>query len=261
MISTYFSTSMSSKGEQRNKYTMEFKRKVINYAKENSYNGAARKFKIDRKRVREWVNQDDKVLKMKGKRFRVESGGRKLTDNGLEDEVLNWIHQRRENMLHVSRKLIMFKAKAIFDEKCGNGEALKESFAASNGWLVKFMKRNHLSLRRRTTITQKDPSHLVSKLVGYEMHVRRLSINCNYAPGSIIAMDETGVWSDMVGNTTINSTGAKDVALKSNGNKKVRVSVCLTAKADGMKMNPFIIFKGAKRESAVLNDRLKVGLW
>ena len=77
---------------------MEFKRKVINYAKENSYNGAARKYKIDRKRVREWVNQENKVLKMKGKRLRVEGGGRKLTGNELEDEVLNWIHRRRENM-------------------------------------------------------------------------------------------------------------------------------------------------------------------
>ena len=147
----------------------------------------------------------------------------------------------------------MFKTKAIFDEKCGDDEALKESFVASNGWLVKLMKRNHLSLRRRTTITQKDPSHLVSKLVGYVMHVRRLSINCNYSPGSIIAMDETAVWSDMVGNTTINLTSAKEVALKSTCNEKVRVSVCLTAKADGTKMNPFIVFKGAKRESTVLN--------
>ena len=247
----------SSTQAQRNKYTMEFKRKVINYDKENSYNGVARKFKIEPKRVREWVSQKDKVLKMKGKRFRVEGGGRKLTDNELEDKVLNWIHRQRENMLRVSRKLIMFKSKAIFDEKCGDDEALKESFVPSNGWLVKFMKRSHLSLRRRTTIAQIDPSHLISKLVGYVMHVRRLSINCNYAPGSIIAMDETAVWSDMAGNTTINSTGAKEVALKSTGNEKVRVSVCLTAKVDGTKMNLFIFFKGAKRKSAVLKDRFK----
>ena len=248
--------AMSHEGEQRNKYTMELKRKLINYAEENSCNGAARKFKIDRKRVREWVNQEDKVSKMKGKQFRVEGGGRKLRDNELEDEVLNGIHRRRENMLRVSGKLIMFKAKAIYYEKCGDDETLEESFVASNGWLVKFRKRNHLSLRRRTTIAQKDPSHLVSKLVGYVMHVRRLSINCNYVSGSVIAMDETAVWFDMVGNTTINSTGAKEVALKS-GNEKVRVSVCLTAKADGTKMNPFIAFKGAKRESAVFNDRFK----
>ena len=96
-------------------------------------------------------------------------------------------------MPRISRKLVMFKAKAIFDEKCGDDEALKESFNASNGWLVKFIKRNHLSLRRRTTIAQKDPSHLVSKVVGYVMHVQRLSINCNYALGSIIAMDKTAV--------------------------------------------------------------------
>ena len=160
-------------------------------------------------------------------------------------------------MLRVSRKLIMFKAKAIFNEKCSYDEPLKESFVASNGWLVRFMKRNHLSLCRRTTIAQKDPSHLVSKLVGYVMHVQRLSINCNYAPDSVIAMDKTAVWSDMVGNTTINSTGAKEVALKSTGNEKVRVSVCLSAKADGTKMNPLIVFKGAKREPEVLNDRFK----
>ena len=70
-------------------------------------------------------------------------------------------------------------------------------------------------------------------------------------------MDETAVWSDMVGNTTVNSKGAKGVALKSTSNEKVRVSVCLTAKADGTKMKPFIVFKGAKRESAAINDEFK----
>ena len=70
-------------------------------------------------------------------------------------------------------------------------------------------------------------------------------------------MDETAVWSDMVGNTTINSTGAKRSGTKINWQKKVRVSVCLTAKADGMKINPFIVFNGAKRELALLNDCFK----
>ena len=164
-------------------------------------------------------------------------------------------------MLRVSRKRIMFEAKAIFNEKCGDDESLQESFASSNGWLVKFMKCNHLSLCRRTTIAQKDPSHLVSKLVGYVTHVRRLSINCNYATGSIIAMDETAVWSDMVSNTNINSTGAKEVALKSTGNEKVRVSVCLTVKADGTKTNPFIVFKVPNENQQSSMIVLKVGVW
>ena len=55
-------------------------------------------------------------------------------------------------MLRVSRKLIMFQAKSIYDEKCGDNEELKAGFVASNSWLTKFMKRNNLSMRRRRTI-------------------------------------------------------------------------------------------------------------
>ena len=70
-------------------------------------------------------------------------------------------------------------------------------------------------------------------------------------------MDETAVWSDMVSATTVNKTGAKDVPLKSTGREKVRVSVCLTAKADGKKLKPFIVFAGAKRETKTLHSEYK----
>ena len=49
-------------------------------------------------------------------------------------------------MQRVSRKLIMFKAKSIYDKKCGDNEELKAWFITSNGWLTKFMKRNNLSM-------------------------------------------------------------------------------------------------------------------
>ena len=61
---------------------------------------------------------------MKGKGFRLDGGGRKLTDAELEEEVLSWIQQRRSNMLRVSRELIIFKDKSIYDEKCGGNEEL-----------------------------------------------------------------------------------------------------------------------------------------
>ena len=55
-------------------------------------------------------------------------------------------------MLPVFRKLIMFKAKSIYDEKCGNNKATKDAIITSNGWPVKFMSRNNLLLQRKTTI-------------------------------------------------------------------------------------------------------------
>ena len=70
-------------------------------------------------------------------------------------------------------------------------------------------------------------------------------------------MDETTVWSDMVRNVTVDTTGTKEVPLKSTRNEKVKVSVCLTAKADGTKLKPFIVSQDAKREATALKEELK----
>ena len=110
------------KGEIHQKYSMEFKKATIKYAQENSIHSAAKKFKVDRKRVCELVHV-------------------KLTDVELEEEVLSWIQQLHLNILRISRKLIMFKDKSICNEKCGDSEELKVGFVASNGWLTKFLKR------------------------------------------------------------------------------------------------------------------------
>ena len=57
-------------------------------------------------------------------------------------------------------------------------------------------------------------------------------------------MDETALWFARVGNTTANVTGAQDIPLKSTGNVKMQVSVCLAGKSNGTtaKMKPFVIF-------------------
>ena len=43
-------------------------------------------------------------------------GGRKLTDFDLEESLLAWIYDRRSNALRVSRKMIMFNSKSVYDE-------------------------------------------------------------------------------------------------------------------------------------------------
>ena len=115
--------------------------------RKNSNRGAAVKFHIDVKRVREWRQKKDKIVAMKSKRKRLDGAGKKLMDEQLEEDLLKWILERRSNMLRVSRKLIMFKAKLMFDEMCGEDSTEKDSFVASRGWLQKFMKRNCHSCR------------------------------------------------------------------------------------------------------------------
>ena len=132
--------------------------------------------------------------------------------------------------------------------------ATKDSFVASRGWREKFMRRHGFSFRRKTATAQKDASYMIDHIVAYVMHVRRLQKQFSFDDPDIIAMDETAVWNDMVSNTTVEKTGSKEVNMKSTGHDKVHVSVCLTGKADRTRLKPFIVFKGAKRESKALHN-------
>ena len=66
-------------------------------------------------------------------------------------------------------------------------------------------------------------------------------------------MGKTAVWEDMVSDTTVDKTGALTITMKSTGHEKCHISACLTAKADGSKLKPFIVFKNAKRETKALS--------
>ena len=73
------------------------------------------------------------------------------------------------------------------------------------------MARNGLSVRRRTTESQKDLERLINKLIAYILQVRRQHNRLSYSHSDIIAMDETAVWQDMLSSTTVDNVGEKSI--------------------------------------------------
>ena len=146
--------STSHKGEKRRNYTMEFKREAICYAENHSNRKAADKFKVAVKRIREWRQNKSIIFESttKPKNKRLKGGGRKVLDVQLENQLVEWIYDRRSKGLRVSRKQIMMKGKYLYEDGCEESE--RSLFVASNGWLCNFMSRNGLSLRRKTTTAQ-----------------------------------------------------------------------------------------------------------
>ena len=170
--------STSGQGEQENTarkrsriYSLNQKLEVIAYTEVHGNNAAARKFGLsDTKRVREWRQNKDNLAACEsdhGKRKRIEGGVRKPKCTDLEDELLLWINEKREQGLGVSGKIIMDKAKGLYDEKHKIDANAGEELKVSRGWLEEFFARNGHCLRRKTTEAQKDPPHLVHKLVSY----------------------------------------------------------------------------------------------
>ena len=119
-------------------YTLKFKLDAISYAEIHGNHAAEKKYKVDRKRIREWRQKKSSIQNtMKAKRSqrkRIEGARRKPFSEKLDEAVLEWIHERRGKCLPVSRKLIMKKAVLINDEMVERGESTKD-FKASVGWL------------------------------------------------------------------------------------------------------------------------------
>jgi hypothetical protein len=101
-------------------------------------------------------------------------------------------------------------------------------------------------MRRKTTVGQKMPQDVIPKLVGFILYVRALRVKHSYQLSNMFAMDETACWLNMPAPTTLEKTGAIEVPIHSTGHDKSRFTVCLTAKADGSKCKPLIVFKGKR---------------
>ena len=110
----------------------------------------------------------------------------------------------------------------IYAEEKAASKGQINDFRASEGWLEKFTSRNGLSLRRRTTQTQKTPEQIIDKVISCNLYVRQLKQRNNYDLDCIIPMDKTAVWHKMISNTTVTDKGAKSVVLKTTGHEKAK---------------------------------------
>ena len=245
--------SSPDKNEKIRLYTLSFKFLVVKHAKMSSIGAPEQIFGVDRKRIREWIQNDSKIQnKVSSKNRdsfakRLDSGERKIKDMDLEEMLLDRIALQKSNNLRVSQKLIKRKARIHTKEKAVSKDQMND-FCASEGWLEKFMSRNGLSLCRCTTQAQKTPEQIIDKVISYILYVHQLKQRNNYDLDCIIAMNETAVCHEIISNTTVTDNGAKSVVLKTTGHEKSKVTVTLATKATGDKLKAYIVFPGHIRE-------------
>ena len=85
--------SQSRAGRKINFYSTEFKLEAVRFAVEcNSNHKAAKRFNVDRKRIREWRANQSKLDSASCKRKRLDGAGRKPFDLDIEEVLLEWVH-------------------------------------------------------------------------------------------------------------------------------------------------------------------------
>ncbi|KAL9977286.1 hypothetical protein ACROYT_G014675 [Oculina patagonica] len=119
----------------------------------------------------------------------------------------------------------------------------KRAFQAENHCCQRFIKRNNLSLRRKTTLALCLPDDYEERIVRFHRFIIHRCKEKGYPQYFIPNMDETPLMLDMPPNRTINNTGEKTVKIRTTGNEKNRVTVVLACCGDGPKFKPMVIFK------------------
>ena len=105
------------------------------------------------------------------------------------------------------------------------------------------MKRRNLSIRTRTTLSQKLPKDYEEKLAIFRTYCENKINEKKIRPEHITNMDEVPLTFDIPVNRTVEKTGTSTVSIHTTGNEKSSFIVVLGCQANGQKLPPMVIFK------------------
>ena len=154
-----------------------------------------------------------------------------------ENKLVSWVLQLLDVHMPVSVLALQEREKKVFRPH-------SPSFGASRGWVEKFFAQYRLSLRNRTSVSQKLPRQLEGVLTKFYEdagHFMRIGKHPRFLVGN---MDETPAFFDMVPSKSICKTGSKECIVRTSGCEKKHVTIVLSVTADGKMLPPMIIFKG-----------------
>lgn len=122
------------------------------------------------------------------------------------------------------------------------------------GWVRRFMRRQGLSFRARTTVKNLDSTEIQDTAAQYRVLKKELLA---MDPRRLFNMDETGICFEMPSNRTLAKRGTRSVAITTNGYERLRVTVILCCSAWGKKLPPLII---RHSQAKVVNQLQKTNL-
>jgi hypothetical protein len=185
---------MNKNTQKRKQYTLSFKLRVIRFFETHSKNLSAtsKEFIVDRKTIRSWIasSASIKATDLKSKRRKIKASvGKNVLFPDMENELHQWIKSIRANGGCIDGRTIQAKALSLVQDK---------TFTASRGWLLRFLKRKQLSLRRITTKGRQPPNDLRNIVQNFITDAASNLYGIDRK--TIFNMDETAIYLDFPSN-------------------------------------------------------------
>ena len=223
----------------RKRFTEERKQEIReHYLLTDNFAKTAKSFCLNESTVRKIVKStlgNDVKPSDKGNRS---GAGRPLTyPKEAENELVAWVLQLLDAHMPVSVLALQEKAKKLIRPH-------SPSFGASRGLVEKVFARHRLSLRNRTSVSQKLPRQLEGVLTKFYKDAGRFMRIGKNPRSSVGNVHETPAFFNMVPSKSICKTGSKECIVRTSDCEKKHVTNVLSATADGKMLPPMIILKG-----------------
>ena len=239
--STSTSNSTTPQSSIRGKYkhySFDEKLKIADEARQIGLRPASVKFKVAVGTLHGWMKLTASDRPEKGPNSRRRGAGRKLSyDDDIDDQILSWFLQKREQHIPVSQEMVMSRARGLI-------QPCNANFLGSRGWLRRYMKRHNLVMRR-ASFSQKLPADLEGRIKTFHEFVR--SLRCEVDYDYVINMDETPAYFDLVPTTTMDEAGTKTIKIRTTGGEKRHLTVVLAVTSEGEVLPTTCIFKGKRQ--------------
>ncbi|KAE9039368.1 hypothetical protein PR003_g18894 [Phytophthora rubi] len=234
-------------------YSVAFKVEVLRHLDESQsmtatldryFSGISGMKKVSKaKLVYKWRRQRDSLEERArsgrlATQFRARPPGIGLTlPADVEQRILKWVNDFRREGFPISPMMLKMQA-CEFAKEAG---IPPEHFSASWQWRRSFTRRHRLSFRAKTRHGQETPRDAELRAQEFANKVRHRA----YIEGvtRIYNADQTGIFLDMLPKTTLASTNARTVWVKSSKKDKERITAMLLGDSDGNKYTPFVMLK------------------
>ena len=164
--------------------------------------------------------------------------GRSSILEPLQEPLLQWFFELREQGFMVSVRLITLKACEL------SGVFRRKGARAKDMTVRRFLARHRIVLRAVTHECQRPPETLRQEAKDFISFAKSKLTGVNRCQKYILNMDQTPIFFDMSSGRTLNTAGERTVNGRTSTSATMRVTVAVTVTASGDFLKPIIIFKG-----------------
>ena len=206
-----------------------------------SIRAACQQMKIAPKQYRTWSKNHEQLNSWNNNKAKSCDTGPNSSLYAIENELLKFIFELREQGIPVQISTVVVKASALMPSSWSKSRTQLARYQVVARWI----KRHSLVHRMGTHESQKAPSETAGLAVDYMASVRPKVVQPNRSQDFILNMDQTPVPFSFHSKRTLEQLGSRTVNIRKSTSDTKRVTCAMTVTASGLVLTPMLIFKGA----------------